>query len=184
MKLGMRFLLVIIILFSYSISIAQSNSLIRLSQPIDSLPKECLLRMDNDVVIQISTNHIVPGLNCKVDNIDYFIGIDKFNKIVFYAVYDTNFISKSFGYITQNKSSLDSIKKSKIIYESGWAAYVKLPDGWNLAFDNKDILKKGSVICLKNNAVPKFLFKRREDYNNGAIVPKSWGKSRQIEKND
>lgn len=182
MKLAMRFLFTIIISFSYSISIAQSNSLIKLSLPLDSLPKECLSQLDNNVVIRIGRDHIATGINCMIDSIDYQIGLDKLNNIIFYSVYDTNFLIKSFRYITKNKVTLDSLKKSKVFYEPGWAAYIKLANDWNLAFEDKDILNKEAVICLKNNAIPKFLFKRRDDYNNGAIVPKSWGKSKPLKK--
>ena len=180
MKSSLSIIFITFFSFLYSSGIAQSNFLIKLSLPADSLPKECLSQLDINNVIQISKNYIVTGVKCKIDNIEYNLGLDKFSNIIFYSVYDTNFLINNFRFITKNKTVLDSIKKAEVIFEPGWAAYIKLPDDWNLAFENKDIVKNKSGLCLKINAAPKFLFKRRNDYNSGATVPKSWGKSTNI----
>jgi len=178
------FLILIILFFTYLQSFAQSKSEIKLSLPIDSIPIQCISQIDENVVLRIGRNYITTGIKCTIDKFDYLVGIDKTNRIIFYSIYDTNFLINNFRYITEDKQILDSLRTKKIVFEPGWTAYIKLLDDWNLAFDNEDIEIIGSTFCLKKDAIPKFLFKRRIDYDKDATVPKSWGQSKSIKKNN
>lgn len=149
--------------FISSAAFSQQSYPFKLNVPLDSIGIEYY----GDFTVVIGASSTAKGRNMKVGNIEFIVGIDKMCKIVFYSSRDSNFLINNFRYLRYEQNYLDSIKsKSKLFYEIGWAAFIQIGDGWNLAFDYLDIERATSGgYALKKNAKPTYVFKRSNKVN-------------------
>jgi hypothetical protein len=151
-----------------------NNEKYKLGVSFDSLNLPCTENFN----LVFGSAELINGTSCKIDNFKFIIGIDKHRKVIYYATSDSSFKINNELYLRTTQTYLDSLKKLKIIYETGWNAYIRLTDGWNLAFKVKDITYLNGIRKLKDNAVPDFIFKKGYYYSEGAEVPQKWKKFR------
>ncbi len=143
----------------------------RLYIPLDSLKISCKDKFD----FLFNSADLIKAMNCRIDTTDFVIGFDNAKRIIFYGCKDHNFFINNVKYLSYNKPFLDSLKLSgKIIYELGWGAYLKLPEGWNLGFDVNDIVFENGKNSLKKDALPCLLFKKGINKYKKNEEPKEW----------
>lgn len=171
----LHFVLLSILIFLSSFAEGQmKDDTYKLGIYFDSLNLECT----ENFTLVFNSSQLINGSSCKINGFIFSIGRDNSRKVIYYSTTDTNFTINKMRYLRQDKPYLDSIKALKIIYEPGWAVYIEVDNGWNLAFSNKDIIYVNGVGELKIGAIPSFLFKRGVYHLNGTEVPKKWKKYR------
>lgn len=105
------------------------------------LPQKFLKKNKSSQMLKISSAHTAPGYNIKNNDLEYKIGVDESNEIIFIYSDDPEFVSPE--RIRPGMSFSDALKgaeKSSIILERGWIGYIPFKSGWNAAvlLNNRD----------------------------------------------
>lgn len=158
-----KYFLVILLMMIYVHSKSQVDSSLFSFGNLKGSVFQCNPQTSSLIIVNRAT--LIRGYDCKVNNLDFRIGIDSVtSQIIHYSTQDSNFLINGFRYLTKKKNILDSLKKQKIIVEHGWAIYIPVQQEWNLAFKYSDLrIKKGKGF-LKKGATPISLFKRQKKY--------------------
>ena len=140
-------------MFIYSCS---SKKILILGQ---KLPKEILQKQEESppILVMTSASSFNYSYNITVDNIDFFMAVDKDNKIIYIGTTDKNFITSEGINIGSTLQDVMNVSEKSMIKETGWAYYVPLPSGWNAAFTEGEEMT-GEEPSEKSNV--KWLFKR------------------------
>jgi hypothetical protein len=153
--------LIWIIVFITTLFIIQGYSQDRVKyldrlEPGQFISKSILIKAET--LIMVASAQMSPKYILINDNIKYDICIDSNQIIEYIGTTDTNFHCANELKIGNSLQELSIKHKSKVICETGWGYYVKLPSGWYPAFaegngmTDKPINKKSKI---------KWFFKRR-----------------------
>ena len=148
-------------LFTFLLSapaFAQTSKSIELGTSLSEL--KC--KASDRFLIIISHGSMIEGCKCSYDSMNYVVGVNPQNEIVFVSISDTNFIIEGIKYLKIKFKDLDEKVKSYIKYELPFAYYVSIDDEWFLAYSSNDTFVKNGKGFIKENALPKFAFKRTD----------------------
>ena len=106
-----------------------------------TLPDKFLNRYKASQMIRISSDQTVPGYNVKRKGIEYKIGVNENNTIIFICTQDPEFITPE--RVKAGMDFSDALKvspNSSVILERGWIGYLPFKSGWNAAvlLDERD----------------------------------------------
>ena len=106
-----------------------------------TLPQKFLQKNKASQMIRISSEQTVPGYNVKRKGIEYKIGVDENNVIIFISSADPEFITPE--RIKAGMDFSEALKvssNSSVILERGWIGYLPFKSGWNAAvlLDERD----------------------------------------------
>lgn len=91
--------------------------------------------------LKISSSQTAPGYNIEYKDIEYKIGVDGNNAIIFIYTEDPRFVTVE--KIRPGMAFTDAFKlapKASVVIESGWIGYIPYKSGWNAAvlLDERD----------------------------------------------
>ncbi|NLW47305.1 MAG: hypothetical protein GXY86_08215 [Firmicutes bacterium] len=91
--------------------------------------------------LKVSSSQTAPGYNIEYKEIEYKIGVDGNNAIIFISTEDPQFVTVE--KIRPGMAFTDAFKlapKASVIMESGWIGYIPFKSGWNAAvlLDERD----------------------------------------------
>ncbi len=98
------------------------------------LPQKFLDKNESSQILRISSSQTAPGYNIKSEGIEYQIGVDGSNAIIFISSADPEFVTPE--KISPGMNFGDAFKgapKSSVILERGWIGYIPFKSGWNAA---------------------------------------------------
>jgi hypothetical protein len=104
------------------------------------LPQKFLVK-NKPQELKVSSLQTVPGYNIEYKDIEYKIGIDGNNAIIFIYTKDPRFVTVE--KIRPGMTFNDAFKlapKASVVLESGWIGYIPFKSGWNAAvlLDGRD----------------------------------------------
>lgn len=105
------------------------------------LPQKFLKKNKASQKIRISSAQTVPGYNVRSNDIEYKIGVDQSNAIIFIYSEDPEFVTPERIKAGMNLGdALKSSPNSSVVLEKGWIGYIPFKSGWNAAvvLDNRD----------------------------------------------
>ena len=85
-------------------------------------------------VILISSAQLAKAYKIKFEGLEFSIGSDNDDKIVYVGTYDTNFSTPEHISVNSSLSELLAVSNDSLINEPGWAWYSRLPSGWLACF--------------------------------------------------
>lgn len=91
--------------------------------------------------LKVGSSQSTPGYNIEYKNIEYKIGVDGSNAIIFISTEDPQFVTAE--KIRPGMVFTDAFKlapKASVVLESGWIGYIPFKSGWNAAIllDERD----------------------------------------------
>jgi hypothetical protein len=114
--------------------------------------------VQNNTILLISSSQFWPYFDKTIDGIKYSIAYNPDTKTITYISTQDPLFKSPDGYkIGDTFSTFNDDLRKKIIQETGWAYFIKLPSGWNAAFIQGSTMTDGN---LEDNAKLKWFFKR------------------------
>lgn len=121
----------LLIFFSTSVSFcSKGNNMLEIGNEVSP---DFLKKLDKESSMTAS-GAITNIYKLKIKNIDYYISLNKDNKIKYIETKDINFKTSEGFKVGTTLGEIQASHKSDILEEKGWAYYVPLKSGWNAAF--------------------------------------------------